>query len=178
MNKKTIYVVVAVIVVILIVGVAGVLLLNNSPSGGDTNPTPTPEPVAVSEATSIQFAVEETSSETSDVVIYQFAAKNLDTETEILRVDMDMGELGKFSYIVDKGAEKSWTTMDEGATWSESNYADDLANYDALMHSYIDKMVEEGDNTEDVSYTTDTASILITCIVTNPTLSDDLFAVS
>lgn len=177
MSKKTLYIAVAAIVVILIVGVAGVMLLNK-PSGGDTQPTPTPAPVAVSEATSIQFAVNETNTQTGDVVIYQFAAKNLNADNEVLRVDMDLGQAGKFSYIVDKGQEKSWVTMDEGVTWSESTYADDLANYAALMHSYIDKIIAEGDNTEDVCYTTDTASILITCIVTNPTLSDDLFTVS
>lgn len=180
MNKKTIYIVVAVIVVILIVGVAGIMLLNNG-NGGTTNPTatPTPEPsVAVSAATAIQFSVNETTTASGDLVVYQFACKNLNTATETLRVDMDLGAAGKFSYIVDTGAQKSWVTMDDGVTWTESAFADDCTTYGTLMHDYIDKLIAEGDNTDDVSYTTDTTSIAIFCIATNPTLTDSLFTTS
>jgi hypothetical protein len=178
-NKKTIYIVVAVIVVILIVGVAGVMLLNNNGNGGTTTPTPTPAPsVAVSAATSIQFSVNETTTASGDLVVYQFSAKNLNTETEVFRVDMDLGASGKFNYIVDKSAEKSWMSMDSGATWTASTYATDLASYDTLLHSYVDKLIAEGDNTQDVTYTTSTTSIAIYCIATNPTLADSLFATS
>ena len=179
MNKKTVYIVVAVIAVILVVSVAGIVLLNNGNGKTDSTPTPTPPPlVPVSEAASIQFNVDETTTVSGDLVIYQFACKNLNTANETVRVDMDLGADGKFSYIIDTGVEKSWVTMDEGATWTESDFVEDCTNYGGLFHAFVDKLIAEGDNTEDLSYTTDTASITISGVATNPTLDDSLFATS
>lgn len=180
MNKNMMYIVVAVVVVILVVGVAGVYLLNGG-FNGTTNPTETPTPapsVPVAEATSIQFRVTETTTASGDVVIYQFACDDLNTATEKMRVDMDLGADGKFSYIIDTGAQKSWVTMDEGATWTESAFADDCTAYGTLLHNFIDKLVAENNAGADLSYTTDAASIAIDCIAVNPTLEDSLFTAS
>ncbi len=177
MDKKMIYIVVAVLVVVIVVGVAGVMLLNQGGNGG-TTPTPTPAPVAVSEASAIQFSVNETTTATGDLVVYQFACKNLNTATETLRVDMDLGDAGAFSYIVDTDAQKSWVTMDNGATWSESAFADDCTTYGTLLHDFVDKLVADGDDANDLTYTTDTTSITIYCVAVDPTLADSLFATS
>jgi len=172
------YLVVAVLVVIIVVGVAGYMLLNNGENGGDTTPTPTPTPVAISDASSLQFSVDDTVTATGDVVAYEFSCKNLNTETEAIRVDMDLGADGKFSYIVDTGAQKSWITMDEGATWTESDFAADCTAYGVLFHDFVDKLVANGDGTADYSYTTDTSSVTIFCIAVNPTIADSVFGTS
>jgi hypothetical protein len=179
MNKKTIYLVVAVVVVILVVGVAGVMLLGGN--NGTTNPTATPTAApsaTVSEATSIQFSVTETTTASGDVVNYEFACKDLNTANEKMRIDMDLGSSGAFIYIVDTGAQKSWLSMDDGATWTESVFADDCTAYGTLLHNFVDKLVAESNTGADLSYTTDTASIAISCIAVNPTLEDSLFTAS
>jgi len=173
MNKNTTYIVVAVLVVVIVVGVAGYYLLANQ--GQQPSPTPTPPPVTpVSEATSIQFVVNETTTATGDIVIYEFACKDLNGAAETIRVDMDLGELGSFSYIIDTGVQKSWVMMD-GSTWSESDFEQDCVDYGTLFHDFVDKLIAEGDNTSDVSYSTDDASYAITSIATNPELDDSIF---
>lgn len=174
LNKNTTYLVVAVLVVVIIVGVGGYYLLANQ--GQETSPTPTPTPpVPVSEATSIQFSINETTIATGDLLIYQFACKNLNTENEVIRVDMDLGEAGEFSYIVDRSDGASWVSM-EGSPWSESDFDADWESYGTLFHGFVDKLIDEGDNTTDVSYTTDLSSYVIYCIATNPELDDSLFS--
>lgn len=179
MDKKTIYIVVAVLVVVIIVGVAGVMLLNNQGEAPAPTQTPTPGPsIAVSEATAIQFSVNETTTATEDLVVYQFACRDLNAANETIRVDMDLGDAGAFTYIVDTGAQKSWVTMDAGANWAESDFAADCTAYGTLFHGFVDKLVANGDGTADCSYTTDTTSITIFSIATNPTLEDSLFVAS
>jgi hypothetical protein len=172
MNKKTIYLVVAVFVVILVVGVAGVMLLGGN--NGTTNPTATPS-ATVSEATSIQFSVTETTTASGDVVNYKFACKDLGAANEKMRIDIDLCESVAFIYIVDTGAQKSWLSMDDGATWTESAFADDCTTYGTLLHDFVDKLIAESNTGADLSYTTDTVSIAISCIAINPTLDDSLF---
>ena len=179
MNKKMIYIVVAVIVVVLIVGVAGVMLLSNNGNNGNTNPTPTPPPATpVSQASTLQFSVNETVTATNDVVAYQYSCKNFNTSTEVVRVDMNLGAAGNFSYIVDSSAQKSWVSMDNGATWTASVFADDNTNYDAPFHAFVNKIVANGDSAVDYTYTTGTTSVSIFCIAVNPTIADSVFATS
>jgi hypothetical protein len=178
LNKKTIYLVVAVLVVIIVVGVAAYALMNQG-NGGTPSPTPTPAPsTPVSEAASLQFSVNETTTASGDLVVYQFACKDLNTANEKIRVDMDLGAAGAFSYIVDAGVQKSWVTMDNGATWTESDFAADWTAYGTLFHDFVDKLVADGDDAQDLSYTTDTTSIVIYCIAVDPTLEDSLFTAS
>jgi len=173
MNKNTTYIVVAVLVVVIVVGVAGYYLLANQ--GEQPSPTPTPPPaVPVSEATSIQFVVNETTTATGDLVIYEFACKDLNGATEVIRVDMDLGDAGSFSYIIDTGEQKSWMMME--SEWYDSNFEEDCVTYGTLFHDFVDKLIAEGDDTTDVSYSTDDASYVITCIATNPERDDSLFS--
>jgi hypothetical protein len=174
MNKRTIYIVVAVLVVVIVVGVTGVLLLNNQ--GGNTNPSATPTPTSTPAATvvgahTLRFNVNDTSAG----LTYTYTCKNFNSSTEILRVDMDIGAAGKYNYIVDTGAEKSWASTDNGATWTAStDFAGDSTNYAAPFHAYVNKIAEQG-NTADFAYT---SLILIYSIEVNPTISDSVFAIS
>jgi hypothetical protein len=172
LNKKTMYIVVAVIVVILIVGVAGVMLLNNN--GNTTTPTATPTPApeaTIIGASTLQFNVDDSSA----AVFYTYKAKNFNTSTEVLRVDMNLGAAGNYSYIIDLGQGKSWASTNAGVTWTAStDFAGDCTNYATPYYSYVAKIAEQG-NTADFAYS---STIAISGIVVNPTLADSVFTVS
>jgi hypothetical protein len=176
MNKKTIYIVVAVIVVIIVVGAAGVLLLNGN--NGTTNPTATPTPtpsVPVSNATSIQFNMNQT---TGDVVIgYTYTCKNLNAADEAVRIDMSLAE-GNYSYIVDLGTQKSYASTDGGATWTATTFADDCTTYVTPFHAIIDKLVANDDSGANYSYTDNGSTNDVYSIVVNPTIASSVFATS
>ncbi len=170
LNKKTIYIVVAVLVVVIIVGVAGVLLLNNG-GNTNTNPTPTPTPTPATTivgATTVQFSVNDTAAGVS----YTFAAKNFNSSTEVVRVDMVLSADSKYSYILDASQEKSWTSTNGGA-WSVSDFATDWTTYGTLFNGYVDKITAQ---TSLADFTDGTNSFY--CIAANPTLADSLFATS
>ncbi|HSV50216.1 MAG TPA: hypothetical protein VLH35_07855 [Candidatus Acidoferrales bacterium] len=173
MNKKTIYIVVAVIVVILIVGVAGVMLLNNG-NGGTTNPTatPTPTPAAtIVGANTLQFNVNDSSAQ----LLYTYKCKNFNSSSEVIRVDMNLGAAGNYSYIIDMGASKSWTSTNAGTTWTAStDFAADVTNYATPFYAYVNKIAEQS-NTADFAYT---STISIYGITVNPTFAASVFAVS
>ena len=77
--------------------------MNNGGNGG-TTPTPTPSPTpapTVVDATTLQFSVTET---TNGVALnYNFAAKNVNTTTEVIRMDI-IDAAGNYSYIIDLGS--------------------------------------------------------------------------
>lgn len=170
------YLVVAVLIVIIVVGVAGYMLLNNGGTD-DTNATPTPGPSAtVVGATTVQFSVNETTTATGDLVGYSFACKDYNTANEVIRVDLCIADQ-TYSYILDAGQEKSWASMDGGATWTASTFADDWIAYGSLFNDFANKLVDQG-NTNDLSYTTDTTSITIYGVAVNETIADSMFATS
>jgi hypothetical protein len=177
MNKKMIYIVVAVIVVVLIVGIAGVMLLNNNGNNGTTEPTPTPEPsVTVADATSLQFTVVETTNGAS--VTYNFAVENVNATDEMIRVDIPGGESGNYSYIVKLGDSTSFISMDDGATWTASDFATDV-NFAVSLQDYITNLANWNGHDETYSYTASSgSSIVISAIHVNPTLDAALFATS
>jgi len=162
MNKNTIYVVVAVIVVILIVGVAAYMFLGNN-QGGTTTPTPTPAPTTIVGASTVQFNVNDSG------VVYTFSAKNFNTSSVVLRVDMDLGASGNYSYILDAGQEKSWVSTN-GGSFAASTFSSDWTTYGTLFNGYADKIVAHGSTSD---FTEGTATIY--CIAANPTLADSLF---
>jgi hypothetical protein len=176
MNKKTLYLVVAVIVVVLVVGVAGVLLLNGGLGTTDPTVTPTPAPsVMVSDATAIQFSVNQTTN--GVVVTYGYTCKNLNAADEAVRIDMCLSE-GNYSYIVDLGTQKSYASIDGGATWTATTFADDCTNYVTPFHAILDKLVANSNSGADYSYTDNGSTYDVYCIVTNPTIDASVFATS
>jgi hypothetical protein len=172
MNKKTIYIIVAVLVVVIVVGVTGILLLNNQ--GGTTNPSATPTPIPATTivgANTLKFNV----NDTTGGLFYTYTCKNFNSSTQVLRVDMNIGAAGNYSYIVDTGAQKSWASMDNGATWTAStDFSGDNTNYVLPFQAYVNKIAEQG-NTADFAYT---SIIAINGIEVNPTILDSVFATS
>ncbi len=175
MNKKTIYAIVAVIVVVLVVGVAGVMLLNNGGNGG-TEPTPTPPPATVTGASSVIFSVNDTAADTGEVVGYTFTCANYNTATEKVKVDVCVAG-ATYMYILDAGQEKSWISIDNGATWTASDFTADWTTYGSLFNDFAQKLIDQG-NINDLTYTTDTGSITIYCVAVDETIPDSTFAVS
>ncbi len=89
MNKKTMYLIVAVLVIVIIIAGAAAYLLSNNGGGGGTTPTPTPSATPVPTvvgASTLQLNVNETGS--AGTVTYMFSAKNLNTTTLVVRMDI------------------------------------------------------------------------------------------
>ncbi len=177
MNKKTIYAIVAVLVIIIVVAVAAVFLLGLG-GGGPVTPTPTPTatPLTVVDANTLQFDVAET---TDGVVLnYAFASKNVNTTEQVVRMDILGGEAGNFSYIIDIAAGTSFTSMDNGVTWTAGDFNTDL-NYVVAFADYQTALVNWDGHSETYSFTTTDAlappagrGIVISSIHVNPTLDD------
>lgn len=175
MNKNIIYIVVAVLVIVIVGAAAGIMLMNNGGDTDDTNPTPTLPP-SLTGASSVIFSVNETTTATGDLVGYTFECVNYNTATEKVRVDLCIADQ-TYSYILDAGQEKSWVSMDNGMTWTESDFAADWTNYGSLFNDFAQRLIDQG-NTNDLTYTTDTTSITIYCVAVNETIPDSDFTVS
>ncbi|MCW4003527.1 MAG: hypothetical protein NWE95_06410 [Candidatus Bathyarchaeota archaeon] len=172
MNKKTIYIIVAVLVVVIVVAGAAILLMNGG-FGGEPTATPTPTPTSVVGATTLQFTVEETTN--GAVVIYDYAVKNVNASNEIIRVDIPAGNA---SYIINLGESKSFVSMDNGATWSASDFATD-SNFAVIFNDYLTNLVNWNGHDATYSFTAQGgASVVISAIHVNPPLEDSMFATS
>lgn len=173
MKKQTMYIIVAVLVIVIVVaGAAAYLLMNNGNGGTGATPTPTPEPTpTVVDATTLQFSVAET---TSGVTLnYNFAAKNVNTTTEVLRMDI-IDAAGNYSYIIDLGASTSFTKVNDGA-WAASNFATDSA-YIVTFSDHQTALINWNGHDATYTYTSGDKSNVISAIHVNPTLADSLFA--
>jgi hypothetical protein len=172
----TMAIVAIVIIIVAVVGVAAYVLLTQNAGTPEETPTPTPT-VGIADATSLQFTVSITHSDGGDPESYTYYAKNIGSDDVAIRIDMDLGSSGKFSYIIDSGAQKSWMTMDEGATWIEGVYSDDQGIYAVQLKDYMDTLIAAG-GTADYTYTSGDATIVISGIEVDPTLADSLFTAS
>jgi hypothetical protein len=169
MNKKTIYAIVAVIVVVLVVGIAGyILLYGNLGNGGGTTPTPTPTPDTIVGASTVQFSVNETTN--GATVIYNFACKNYNTSTELIRVDIP-SDTGNYSYILNAGEQKSWSNVD--GTWTQDS-AFDPGSFAMAFTNYANKLADQG-NINDLTYTADGNTYIIYCVAVNLPIADSTF---
>ena len=174
----TMAIVAIVIIVVAVVGVAAYVLLTQNMGTSEENPTPTPsESVGIADATALQFTVSITHSDGGEAESYTYYAKNIGSDDVAIRIDMDLGSSGTFSYIIDSGAQKSWMTVDEGATWIEGVYSDDEGIYAVQLKDYMDTLIAAG-GTADYTYTSGDATIVISGIEVNPTLADSLFTAS
>ena len=181
MNKKTIYIIVAILVIIIIAAAAAVVFMGNG--GGEATPTPEPTALTVVDASTLQFDVAETTN--GQVVNYAFASKNVNTTTQVVRMDILGGEAGNFSYIIDIAAGTSFNSMDNGATWTASTtgFAAD-SDYVVAFADYQTNLVNWDGLSATYSFTTTETmppagrDIVISAIHVNPTLEDSLFATS
>ncbi len=177
MNKKNMYIIVAVLVIVIIIaGVAAYVFLNNG-GGGTTNPTTTPSPTpapSVVDASTLQFKVNETTN--GQLVSYAFAGKNVNTTSEVLRMDILGGSAGNYSYIINLGTQKSDLKINDGA-WASSDFNTD-SSYIVAFADYQTALIN-WTGQQSYSYTAPSgASIVIFDIQVNPTLNDSLFATS
>ena len=179
MNKNTIYIIVAVLVVIIIIAGAAAYLLSNG-GGGGTTPTPTPSATPVPTvvgASTLQINVNETGS--AGTVTYMFSAKNLNTSTLVVRMDIPGGSAGNYSYIVDAGAQKAYSSTNNGATWTSDDWPTDYAMVVTPFNNYVTQLADNWNGSDlTYTYTSSTGTILIYNICPNPTLPDSLFATS
>lgn len=179
MNKKTIYIVVAVLVVIVVIAGAAAFLYWNGGGGGTTpTPTPTATPVpTVVGASTLQINVNETGS--AGTVTYMFSAKNVNTTSLVLRMDIPGGSAGNYSYIIDTGAQKAYLSVDNGATWTSDDWPTDYAMAVTPFNDYVTHLADNWNGSDlTYTYTSSTGTILIYGIRPNPTLPDSLFATS
>jgi hypothetical protein len=168
MNKKTIYIVVAVLVVIIVAAGVGIWLLYYN----GTTPTATPSVVG---ASTLQFSVNETTN--GALVTYEFAGKNVNTSSLMLKVDIPGGSAGNYSYVLNVSQQKSWDSIN-GGTWTEGNFTTDWSTWGAAWYNYVNNLVNWS-GTGDYSYTSTSGStITIYNIVVNPTIPDSTFQTS
>ncbi len=176
MNKKTMYLIVAVLVIVIIVaGAAAYILMGNG--GGGTTPTTTPSPTpapTVVDANSLQFSVTETTN--GAALNYNFAAKNVNTTSEVMRMDILGGSSGNYSYIINLATSTSYLKINDGA-WTASDFNTDSA-YIVAFSDYQAALINWNGNDATYTYSTATASIVISAIQVNPTLPDTLFSTS
>jgi hypothetical protein len=172
LNKKTIYIVVAVLVIIIVVAAAAILLMGNNGGTPDATPTPTPAPQSVVDAETLVFNVAET---TDGITLdYAFASKNVNTTTQVVRMDL-FSDTANYSYIIDVGAQTSFVSTDNGATWSESHFDDDSA-YVVAFADYQVALVNWDGHSETYSFTAeDGRDIVISAIHVNAPLDDETY---
>lgn len=171
------YLIVAVLVIVIIIAGAAAYILMNNNGGGGTNPTPTPSPTlapTVVDATSLQFSVTETTN--GAALNYNFAAKNVNTTSEVMRMDILGGSSGNYSYIINLGTSTSYLKVNDGA-WTPSTFNTD-SNYIVAFSDYQTALINWNGHDATYTYSTASASIVISAIQVNPTLSDSLFSTS
>jgi hypothetical protein len=179
MNKQTTYIIVAVLVIVIIIaGAAAYLLMNNGGTGGtNATPTPTPAPLSVVGATSLQFSVDETTGGGSPVT-YNYAIRNFNTTNEELRLDIPGGEVGNYSYIIKISDSTSYLSLDNGATWTASDFATD-SNFVVIVNDYATHLVSDWNgHDEGITYTSGDITNVIYALHVNPSLPDSLFTTS
>jgi hypothetical protein len=176
MNKQTTYIIVAVLVIVIIIaGAAAYILMNNGGNGGtNATPTPTPAPLSVVGATSLQFTVLETTNGTP--LTYNFAVKNVNEMNEEIRMDI-IDSAGNYSYIIKLADSTSFLKVNDGA-WTASDFNTDQT-YIVAFSDYVTALGNWNGHDETYSYTaTSGSSIVISAIHVDPSLDDSLFSTS
>jgi hypothetical protein len=169
-NKKTVYIIVVVLVVVIVAAGVGVVLYYH--------PTTTPaKPVTVVGATSLQFAVNATSSGVTTTL--GFAGENIGTSNLMMRID---DPAGNYSIIMNYGQQKSWATFDNGTTWTlDSSFATDNSTWGERWTGEVTALAN-WNGTGNYVYTTTTSGVTTTVTIydisVNPSLPASLFATS
>jgi hypothetical protein len=165
------YTLVAVLIVVIIIAGAAAYLLSTNGNGGTTNPTATSSPtVTVGDAATLSFSANVTTSGTT--ITYNWVGKDIHT-TPIIRVDF-----AGYSYLLDATNQKSWSSTDNGTTWTTSTFNTDWPAWGAEWTTYVDELTPgHWSGSGDYSYTSLTGSaITLFNIVINPTIPASTFA--
>jgi hypothetical protein len=173
MNKKTIYIIVAVLVIIIVVGVAAYALLYSGGGGGQSTPTPTPiATVSVANATTLTFSANVTSQ--GSTIEYKWSGKNIHSSNITIRVDF-----AGYSYLLDASKEKSWSSTNNGTTWTAGNFTKDWPVWGAIWQEDVDALVGHWSGSGDYSFTdAQHEAVTLFNIVVNPTIPASTFATS
>jgi hypothetical protein len=175
MERKTIYAIVAVLIIIIVVGAAAAYYLMNTGGGGGITPTPTPTTSPannVANATTLTFSANVTSQ--GSTITYNWAGKNFHT-TPTIRVDF-----AGYSYLLNAGQEKSWSSTNNGSTWTSGNFTADWPAWGAQWQSYVDALTPgHWSGSGDYTFTDTTgATVTLFNISVNPTIPDSTFTAS
>lgn len=179
MNKNTIYGIVAVLVIVIIVATVGIWLMYGGGGGPSPTPTPTPVPTVVG-AKSLQFDANETTAGALITFEYAFdnltwSGTNVNVSNAVVRLDMP----GGYAYIFNAAELKSWSSTDNGVTWTQDDFATDWAGWSPLFSDYLTHLVNWNGSDLTYSYTaTNGSTELIYDICPNPTLPASLFETS
>ena len=169
-----IYIIVAVLVVVIIVAGAAAYILSTGNNGTNATPTPTPVPtVSVADATSLSFSANVTVS--GATTTYEWQGVNIHSAPTI-RADFP-----GYSYVLNSTAEKSWSSTDNGATWTAGTFTDDWPFWGNQWSVYVDELTPgHWDGTSATYSFTDAQGegVVLFNIVVNPTIPDSTFATS
>lgn len=175
MNKKTIYIIVAVLVIVIVIAGAGIWWMNYGGGGGTTTPTPTPTATVgggVGDATTLTFSANVTSQ--GSTIEYKWSGKNIHSSNITIRVDF-----AGYSYLLDASQEKSWSSTNNGTTWTAGNFTADWPVWGAQWAEDVNALVGHWSGSGDYSFT-DALKETVTLfnISVNPTIPASTFATS
>jgi hypothetical protein len=175
LKKNTMYIIVAVLVVVIIIaGAAAYILSTNGNGGTNSTPTPTPTPAAnVANATTLTFSANVTSQ--GQTTTYEWKGTNIHAAPTI-RVD-----LPGYSYILNSTQEKSWSSTNNGSTWTQGTFTTDWPFWGNEWSLYVDELTSgHWDGISTTHSYTDSQGQAITLfnIVVNPTIPSSTFATS
>ena len=163
-----IYIIVAVLVVVIIVAGAAAYILSTGNNGTNATPTPTPVPtVSVADATTLSFSANVTVSEQQQ----HTSGKELTFIQRLLFVPTYLAT----RYILNSTAEKSWSSTDNGATWTQGTFTTDWPFWGNQWSVYVDELTPgHWDGTSSTYTFTDAQGegVVLFNIEVNPTIPD------
>jgi hypothetical protein len=176
MNKKGISALVVVAIVVIAVVVVGVVAYYALSSGGDNggggNGGETV--ITIQNATSLSYDADVTSQ--GSTITYEWAGRNIGSDTLEIRVDLLGGESGNYSYILNAGDQTAWAGVNDEWTDVSSDFANQWAAWGATWTENLDALQADWSGTGDFQYTASNGDeITIHNIALNPELADSLF---
>jgi hypothetical protein len=174
LKKNMMYIIVAVLVVVIIVAGAAAYILSTGNNGTNPSPTPTPAPtVSVADATTLTFSANVTSS--GATTTYEWKGTNIHSAPTI------RADLPGYTYVLNSTAEKSWSSTDNGATWTAGTFNTDWPFWGNQWSVYVDELTPGHWDGTSSTYSFTNAqgeAIVLFNIVVNPTIPDSTFATS
>ena len=165
------YILAAVLVIaIVVVGVGAYVYLG---MGGGTT-----EGNGVADATSLQYDADVTYQGATS--LYQFVAKDIDTDNMALRIDILGGETGNYTYILNGADQTAWVGVNDEWTDVSSDFTNQWNAWVGEGKQWttdVNNLAANWSGTGDYTYTdsaTDT-TIRIYNIMVNSTIDDALF---
>jgi hypothetical protein len=168
------YIIVAVLVVVIIIaGVAAYVLSTNGKGGTNPTATPTPSPtVSVGDAASLSFSANVTAQ--GATTTYEWKGVSIHTAPTI------RADLPGYIYVLNSTSEKSASSTDNGATWTQGSFTTDWPFWGNQWSVFVDELSSHWDGSSATYSFTDAQgeAVVLFNIVVNPTIPDSTFATS